>query len=217
MPMPPNGEAKGSLNLASSGTIAPGDILKFHPELKAHTDGILAQGWSYTCVEATGKAISRVTAESSKYWLGAAPAFMRTASGTRIGVTAAQEFGLVVYLGTTPPEVQAVPEVKNFRITISTKTLLSAVSADMVNGVVTNIPYPFWNWERGWESDKKKLSDAREIYKVVTWLVDAEKFKLAEVFKPERYQELVDIFKALPQQEAVPRSEDLRAGPPAVK
>jgi hypothetical protein len=198
--MPQNGEVKGSLALTSKGSVAPEDVLKFHPELKARTDGILAQGWSYVCVEVTGRAISSVTAESSKYWLGAPPAFMRGVS-PKTGTLAPAEFGLVVYLGTTLPEVQAVPEVQNFLITISTKNFPSAVSVDIVKGVVTNIHFSFWRWEKGWESDKKKLSDAKEIYKIVSWLVDVEKFKLAEVFKPERYQELIETFKALPQQD----------------
>jgi len=202
MPMPPNGEVKGSLDLTSEGSIAAEDILKFHPELKTHTDAILKQGWSYACVEATGKAISRVTAESSRYWLGAAPAFMKTARAMKPGNIPTPEFGLVVYLGTGPPEVQAVPEVQSFLITISTKSLPAAVSVDIVKAIVTNIPFSFWNWEKDWESDKKKLADAREIYKIVTWLVDDQEFKLAEVFKPERYQELVETFRALPQQDA---------------
>ena len=186
--------------MTSKGSIAPEDILKFHPELKSLTDGILAQGWSYACVEATGRATSKVTAESSKYWLGAPPAFMRAAS-PKTGTVAPQEFGLVVYLGTTPPEVEAVPEVESFLITVSTKSFPAAVSADIVKGIVTNIHFHFWRWEKGWESDTKKLSDAKEIHKIVTWLVDVEKFKLADVFKPERYQELLETFKALPQQE----------------
>jgi len=201
MPMPQNGEVKGSLALTSKGSIAPEDVLRFHPELKARTDGILAQGWSYACVEVTGRATSSLTEENSKYWLGAPPAFMRSVS-PKTGTLAPAEFGLVVYLGTTPPEVQAVPEVQSFLITISTKNFPSAVSVDIVKGIVTNIHFAFWRWEKGWESDKKKLSDAKEIYKIVAWLVDVEKFKLADVFKPERYQELIETFKALPQQDA---------------
>lgn len=214
--MPSNGEVNGSLSLTSSGTIAPDDVLKFHPELKAHTDGILAQGWTYVCVEAIGKATSALTATSSKYWLGAPPAFMRRAS-PKTGTVAPAEFGLVVYLGTTSLEVQAVPEVQNFLITISTKTLPSAVSVDIVKGIVTNIPFIFWKWQKGWESDKKKLSDAREIYKVVTYLVDVEKFKLADVFKPDRYQELMETFKALPDQEASSPSEGVPTDLPLAK
>jgi hypothetical protein len=214
--MPQNGEAKGSLTLMSKGPIAPEDILRFHPELMAHLDGILAQGWTYTCVEARGRAISTATAESSRYWLGAPPAFMRMAT-PKTGTIAPAEFGLVVYFGTNPPEVQAVPDVLNFRITISTKILPSALSADVVKGVVTNIPSSFWNWQKEWESDKKKLSDAREVYKVVTWLVDVEKFKLADVFKQERYQELVVTFKALSKAGILPHGEGLQNESPIAK
>lgn len=199
--MPPNGEVEGSLALTSKGSIAPEDILKFHPELKSHTDDILKQGWSYACVEATGTAISRVTAESSRYWLGAAPAFMRRAKEMVAANIPRPEFGLVVYLGTVPPEVQGVPEVQSFLITISSKNFPAAVSVDLAKGIVTNIHFSFWKWEKGWESDKKKLSDAREIYRIVTMLVDVKKFKLVDVFKPERYQELVETFRALPQQD----------------
>ena len=201
MPMPPNGVVKGSLALTSKGSIAPEDILKFYPELKAQTDDIIKQGWSYSCVEAIGTAISQVTAENSRYWLGAAPAFMKTAREMKPGKFPMPEFGLVVYLGTVPPEVQTVPEVQSFLITISSKGFPAAVSVDIVKGIVTNIHFSFWRWEKGWESDKKKLSDAREIYRIVTWLVDVKKFKLVDVFKPERYQELAEIFKALPQQD----------------
>jgi hypothetical protein len=198
MPMPLNGEVKGDLVLKSSGPLAPEDFLKFHPETKAHLDDIVKQGWKYQCNEARGTAISRVTADKA-YWLGAAPAFMRSAKGAKAGTIAQTEYGLVVYIGTVPPEVEGVPEVEGFRISISSKSFPSAAAVDLVKGVVTYLHDSFWKWEKGWETDKKKVADAVEVYDVARWLFEVKKFKLVEGLKPERYDELAAIFKALPK------------------
>ena len=197
--MPPNGEAKGSLSLTSTGSIAPEDIVKFHPEIREHLDGIVKQGWRYQHVEARGTAVSEVSPDGSAYWLGAAPAFMRLAKATMAGTIAKTEYGLVVYFGTKPPEVQAVPEVLDFRIAISSKNFPSAAAVELVKGDVYYLQDSFWKWEKGWETDPKKVADAREVYAVARWLLEDRKFKLAEGLKPERYQELAGILRALPE------------------
>lgn len=198
MPMPLNGEVKGSLTLRSSGPMAPEDFLKFHPETKAYLDEVVKQGWKYQYIEARGTAISQVTADKA-YWLGAAPAFMRSAKGAKAGTIAQTEYGLVVYIGPVPPEVEGVPEVEEFRISISSKNFPSAAAVDLVKGIVTYLHDSFWMWEKGWETDKKKVADAMEVYGVARWLFEVKKFKLVEGLKPERYQELAEIFKALPK------------------
>jgi hypothetical protein len=93
--------------------------------------------------------------------------------------------------------VGGVPEVQEFRVNVSSKSFPRAATVDLARGVVTYLHDPFWRWEKGWEADGKKLSNAREVYDIATWLLDVKKFKLIDVFKPERYLELKGIFQAL--------------------
>ena len=93
--------------------------------------------------------------------------------------------------------MEAVPEVQEFRVNVSSKSFPRAATVDLAKGVVTYLHDHFWRWEKGWEADEKKLSDAKEIYEIATWLVDVKKFKLIDAFKPERYQELKGIFEAM--------------------
>jgi len=198
MSMPPNGEAKGTLALRSSGAIAPEILLKFHPEIETELSEIVKKGWKYVCIDARGTAIAQTMLENSSYWLGAAPGFMRKPAATQEIVKSQPEFALTVYIGPVPPEVESVPEVLGFKVNVSSKTFPQAATVDLATGIVTYLHDPFWRWEKGWEADGKKLSEAREVYEVATWLIEVKKFKLIDAFKPERYQELVETFKSMP-------------------
>jgi hypothetical protein len=197
MPIGDKGEVKGSLTLTSSGLMIPQDILKFHPEIQVHLDDVVKQGWKYLYIEARGKSIAQVAVENSSYHMGPAPASMMKSKVAQARGFFQPELMLEVYLGPNPPEVEGVPEVQEFRVNVSSKSFPRAATVDLANGVVTYLHDPFWRWEKGWEADEKKLSDAREVYDIATWLLDVKKFKLIEVFKPERYQELKGIFHSM--------------------
>jgi hypothetical protein len=190
MKMADTGEAIGSLTLKSSGVIAAWEILKYHPEIQAQIDDVVKQGWKYLYIETRATAVAELAVESSRYLLQS-PAKNPYAVGPQLVFE--------VVMNQQLPEVKDIPEVQEFRINVCSKSFPRAATVDLVKGVVTYLHDPFWRWEKGWEVDQSKLSEAREVYEIATWLIDVKKFNLIDVFKPERYQELVETFRALPQ------------------
>ena len=95
------------------------------------------------------------------------------------------------------PTITSIPEISEFSVNVCSKSFPRAATVDLSKGLVTYIDDHFWRWEKGWESDKKKLSDAREVQEIASWLLDVKGYKLIEALKSERYQELKDIFEAV--------------------
>jgi len=191
MPMALEGEAKGILTLKFSGLLLAQDVLKYHPEIQVELDEIVRRGWNYLFIEIRGTTATDAPFEKVPYRVRPGGGFWRHASPT--------DFVFEAYFGRRLLEVTSVPEVQEFRVNVSSKSFPRAATVDLVKGVVTYLHDPFWRWEKGWEADQKKLSDAKEIHEIATWLIDVKKLKLIDAFKPERYQELVENFKALSQ------------------
>jgi hypothetical protein len=185
------GGAKGSLTLRFTGFVQADDILKYHPEIKAQLDDIITRGWKYLYIQLVATAVTDMELENS-------PCRMR--GGGVFGTRGMQlPLLLEITVGVEPPKLKDVPEVKEFRINVCSKSFPRAATIDLAKGVVTYLHDPFWKWEKGWEADTKKLSDAREVYEIAEWLMGTKKFELADPLSPTRYQELADQFKALPQ------------------
>jgi hypothetical protein len=190
MPIELSGEASGSLTLRCNGRLGVEDILKFHPEIRAHLDDIAKQGLRYIYIENRCIAEADLPVESSRYRIAPAPPFLKQSRDA-----AHPELVVEVTIGQRPPEVRAVPEVTEFRVNVSSKSFPRAATVDLATGLVTYLHDSFWRWENGWEEDVKRLSDAREVYEVAAWLLDVKKFRLIEEFKEERYEELARIFR----------------------
>jgi len=188
-PVMSTGEAKGGVTLQSSGWMQPRDALKFYPEIQAQLDDITRRGWKYLYITTTGTALAELTLEKSTFRISVRPTGPRGSGG---------KYLLELDIGAQAPTITAIPEIKEFRVNVCSKNLPRAATADLSKGIVTYIDDPFWRWERGWESDKKKLSDAREVQEIASWLLDIKGYKLIEAFKLERYQELSKLFKEMP-------------------
>lgn len=183
------GEAKGSLTLKFNGLLRAEDILKHHPEIQAELDAIVKRGWKYLFIETRGTAVTDVALEKTPYYVRQGATYWRPSDESDVI--------LELSLGRRLWEVNGVPEVQEFRVNVCSKSFPRAATVDLVEGLVTYLHDPFWKWEKGWETDRKKLSDAKEVYEIATWLLDVKKFKLINAFKPERYRALAEDFKAL--------------------
>jgi hypothetical protein len=188
-----NGNAKVHVALQSTSRMSALDILKSHPEIEAQLDEIENQGWTFLYIETVATALAEVNIEDTLYRIN--PEASRPKLDAR-----GQPFENVLELeiGTELPAIIGIPEVKEFRINICSKSFPRAATVDLATGIVSYLHDPFWKWEQGSESDKKKLSDAREVFEIATWLLDVKKYKLHEDLKVERYQELSRIFQELP-------------------
>ena len=184
------GEAKGSLHFRSTGLMQPSEALKFRPDIRAQLEDIKNQGWKYLFIEVIGTVQGALELENTPFKISS---FGSLRMGESIPLNVLQ-----LTIGNRSPAIVGTPEVKEFRINICTKSFPRAATVDLAAGTVTYIHDPFWRWERGWENDKEKLSEAREVQEVAAWLLDVKKYKLIEPFKLERYQELSALFRELP-------------------
>jgi hypothetical protein len=186
------GEAKGNLTLRAKGIMQAGDVLKYHPEIQAQLDEIVRQGWKYLYVEILGTAVAEVAVGNLPYHIrqGAAPGMQAMGRSSKV---------LEITIDRKLLNLKDVPDVQEFRVNVCSKNFPRAATVNLAKGIVTYLHDPFWKWEKGWENDKKKISDAKEVYEIATWLIDVKKFKLIDAFQPERYRELAENLKPLLQ------------------
>jgi hypothetical protein len=165
------------------------DVLRFHPEIQAQLDEIMKKGWKYLFIEIAGTALSEVAIENLPCRLRISASF-----GSRsLPPPPVMEMTFV----RSPPDLKGVPEVQEFRINVSSKSYPRATTVDLASGRVLYMHDAFWGWNKSWAADGKKVSEAKEIYEIATWLVDVKKFKLAENLRLSRYEELAEQFRAM--------------------
>lgn len=181
------GEANGSLTLRFKGLMQAEDVLRFHPEIQAQLDEIAKKGWKYLFIQVTGTAVSEVKAKN-------VPCRLRM-SNVYAGRTIQPPPILELNFGQNRPDLSGMPEVQEFRINVCSKSFPRAVTVELAKGVVTYIHDAFWKWESSWQTDSTKLSQAREVYEIATWLIEEKEYRLVEAFSNARYQELASQFK----------------------
>lgn len=190
VPVLNSGEAKGRIALRSLGWMQPVDVLRLRPEIQAQLDEITKQGWKYLFIEAVGTVEAEVVLGASSFRMTS-----RSPPGTYRG---RPRYFLELELGEQVPTIANIPEISDFMVNVCSKSFPRAATVDLSKGLVTYIDDHFWKWEKGWEEDKKKLSDAKEVKEIASWLLDVKGCKLVEPFKIERYHELRDMLGAPP-------------------
>jgi len=184
------GKASGTLTLEISGRLGAELILKFHPELQTFLDDITNQGWKYLYIDTKARALSDANLLKVPYTIYSS----EQGGGHGMGEF---NYTLQLELGNKVPEITAIPEVEEFVVNVSTKNYPRAATVEMSKGVVTYLHEPFWKWEKGWENDKNRLAEAKEVYEIAKWLVEERKLKLNESLKLGRYQELSSSMKEI--------------------
>ena len=175
------------MRLESSDRMFPEEILKFHPELQSFLDEIEKKGWRYLYIETKGTAVAEIDLDGLQYRIRRDgtdhPLFRSSAMG--VGQTM-----LEIAIGQRTPKLSGVPEAGIFRINVSTKSFPQAVTVDITKGLVTYLNDAFWGWQKEWERDEKKLSEAKEVHEVAEWLLEVKKQKLHESYNVDRYNEI---------------------------
>jgi hypothetical protein len=184
------GNVKGNLKLRASGRMPAPDVLLFHPEIQTQLDDIVKQGWTYLYIECVATAEAEISVEKSQYRIGISARPDTTSHGPPENV-------IELNIGPEVPEIKSIPEVIEFRVNVCSKSFPRAATVELTKGIVTYLDDPYWRWQKGWENDPKKLSNAKEISEIATWLLDVKKYKLHEVFTEVRYKELSGIFKGM--------------------
>ena len=166
------------------------DILLFHPEIQEKLDEIEANGWEYLFLESIATAFAELDLEKSDYSIRNLNAVIDMEE-----LLLPEEKLLELRMGSDIPKIVSVREVQKFEISISTKNLRRAVTVDLAKNVVTSLGDQFWKWEKDWESDVKKLSDARTVLKIASWFLNEKGYKLDDSLSRARYDESVPSFR----------------------
>ena len=180
-----SGEADGRIELVSSDRMVAADILQFHPEIEAKLKEINGQGWSYLFIETVASTRAIITLNKAKFKIVPIPTYRPNSP---------EENRIEFEIGTEVPRADSIPEVKEFRINICSKSFPRAVTLDLASGVVSYVHDPFWKWQRGDEKDETKLNEAREVYEILRWLLDVKKYRLEQALDMRRYEELARLF-----------------------
>ena len=188
MSLPYFGNANGEVNLTYTSRLAASDILKFHPELQSKIDEISAKKWVCIFAVTSGTALARLSLDGSGFKIIPSSFFEGGVSGKR-------ETLLQVRIWPNATELIGVPEVKEFRINICSKSFPRAVTADLEEETVTYVHDALWKWQEGDEKEEAKVNEAREVYEIASWLIDVKKYKMDPAIDLKKYEELSEIFK----------------------
>lgn len=180
-----SGAAGGHLILQTSDAIPGTDILPFHPEIKSTLDEIVKRGWKYIFIETRATAMAELDLPWCNYSIKSAHP-----EDPAPEVRNSPENLLELDIGALPLTITGIPKVQTFRVSVSSKSIPRAATADLVSQTVTQISDPLWKWEQGWEADQRRLAEGLEAYEIVSWLLDAKGFHLAQGLSLERYHEL---------------------------
>jgi hypothetical protein len=186
------GVAEGHLSFVSTGRVLGSDILAFHPEIQKELDEIQKKGWKYLFIETMATTKAEMTIEKSKFQIKSD--YVKPDYGI-MPKNAGRQLELMI--GVELPKITSIPEIQMFKVNVCSKSFPRAATIDLSKNVVTYLHDPFWKWEAGSEVDEQKLSDAKEVYEIATWLIDEKKFKLVEEVTEERYSELSYRFKKI--------------------
>lgn len=171
----------------------PGDdILPFRPEIQSVLDEIVKMGWKYIFVETRATAVAELELPWCNFSLK--PAHPDDPAPE---VRNSPESLLELDIGALPLRITGITKVQAFRVSVSSKSIPRAVTADLVSQAVTEISDLLWKWEQGWAADQARVSEALEAHEIVSWLVDTRGFHLAENLSLDRYRELSEVLAGL--------------------
>jgi len=163
-------------------------IIRFYPSIKAFLDSIRSKGWKYSFKDVTGKArvildLDRVNFDL-KYYPPSIEEFEEKG-----------KYVVEATIGDKPPSIVKVESIDSFKISISTEHAWSCVSIDPINKVITYIEDVLWGGIRlKGERGPEKLSEAREVYDVVKFLL-SNGYKFKDKYVIENYKTLIDLFE----------------------
>ena len=172
------------------GALDVGDdvIFRFYPEIRSLVNSIKDRGWRYSFTDIVGRAKVNLNLNKIRFKLTYYPP--RIERFEEKG-----SYGISAEVGEKPPAILDVECIESFKISISTEHAWDCVSIDFFKKTITYIRDVLWNGPRlGGGREPKKLSEAREIYDVVKFLLE-KGYKFENEYVIENYKKLVDLFE----------------------
>ena len=177
---PRSGSTDGKLDIKVEKFIPLDELLKLLPTAKAFFNELSKKGWRYLFIDGYGMGLWELEVPSSPY------AF-QVNEHPRGGFA----YKLAIDFGRRLPKfrLKDIVNLQRFVVNISSQYYPRAVTIDLINNKITYVHESLWAL-RG----KGCREEAKDVLKVLQWLIEEKKFKLEESGGTKKYQELTTIF-----------------------
>lgn len=176
---------KYTIKLKGEFSLSEDDVIKFHPWINPLLEEIKEKGWNYRISNVNAEVLVELNLDELVLTLNYYPPRIEKfeEEGT---------YEISAKLGNEPPAIIKVISVEKFDIDISTEHCWCAVEIDPFERKINRIRDVLWNFGK---EGPKKMSEAREVYEVVKWLIDEKGFKPADNYVVKSYKNLLDLFE----------------------
>ncbi len=174
---PRTGNIAGKLVLEAEKSIALDELLAHVSSAKKFLDELSAEGWKYHFIDGYGKVVFEFNLDSYPYnW--------QTYEHPRGGFA----YKLILDFERRLPKLQLVSiiRVDRFIVNILSKDYPRAVTVDLLKNEIVYVHDSLW--VAGGDSC---YEEAKDVLKILVWLVDTKKFNITVSGGKDRYKELV--------------------------
>ncbi|MDP2916462.1 MAG: hypothetical protein Q8O16_00870 [Dehalococcoidia bacterium] len=176
---PRTGCMNGKLEVQTQRFITVDELRTHLPSARAFLDEVTKKGRRYLFIDGFGEVLMEVDIEAAEYkW--------QTSEHPRGGFA----YSLSMDFGRRLPKVRLkeIVNVDRFIVNICSKDYPRGVTVDLIKSEVTYVHDCLWVTK-----GKGCAAEAKDVLKILKWLVEDKKFKLAADGGKRRYQQLVAL------------------------
>ena len=178
---PRTGCMDGKLGVQTERFITLDELLTHLPTAKAFLDELSKRGWRYYFIDGYGKVMLEMEVDSAAYtW--------QTHEHPRGGFA----YNLSMDFGRRLPKVQlkSIINLDRFIVNICSKDYPRGVTVDLTKNEVTYVHDSLWVLK-----GEGCTEEAKDVLKILQWLIEEKKFKLAVSGGEKYYRELVTLLE----------------------
>lgn len=174
---PRTGVVDGKLEIKTETSLTLDEVFAYRPAIQDFLDELSEKGWRYYFIECHGTVLKEMAIS--------APYTFLVGEHLRGGFT----YKLTVDFGRAIPDalLKDVISLDRFIVNICSRDYPRGVTIDLVKNEVTYVHESLWV-----SKGEGCIDEARDVLKILQWLIDGKKFKLA-VGNGKRYRELVTL------------------------
>ena len=176
--IPMTGSVDGKLDIRVEKFLTLDELLTHLPAAKAFLDELSKKGWRYYFIDGYGKVQKEMEISSLPYTF-------QVEEHPQGGFV----YSISLDFGRYTPEalLKGIINLHRFIVNICSNTYPRGVTIDLTKNEVTSVHESLWV-----SKGKEDREGAKEVLKILQWLIEEKKFKLA-VGDGERYRELLTL------------------------
>ena len=176
---PRTGCINGKLEVQTERFITFDELIKHFPATAAFFKELTKMGRHYYLIDGHGTVILEMDVAAAEYkW--------QTQEHPRGGFA----YNLLIDFGRQLPivNVKRIVSLDRFVVNICSKDYSRGITIDLKNNHITYVHDSLWS-----PTGNKMTKDAKDVLKILQWLIEKKKFKLEMKGGPERYRKLVAL------------------------